>query len=105
MTTTTRRTLAGLAAVAIVLIAGGLLFDRHETQSYSECMNGPWATFSVGPYPPDASNDLVVDTVYAFGCEDANRGGLIAAGISAAALAASAIIWWRRSAQTRPGGQ
>ncbi|WJJ14446.1 hypothetical protein P9990_24945 (plasmid) [Prescottella equi] len=39
------------------------------------------------------------------GCEDANRGGLLAAGIGAAALAASAIIWWRRSAPSRPGGQ
>lgn len=106
VTTTARRTLAGLAAVAIVLIAGGLLFDRHETQSYSECVNGPWMTFSVESDAPDASNDLVVDTVYAFGCEDANRAGLIAAGIGAAVLAASAIIWWRqRSAPSGAGGQ
>jgi len=104
VTTTTRRTLAVLAAVAIVLIAGGLLFDRHETQSYSECVNGPWATFSVGPYPPDASDDLVVDT--GPDCRNANRGGLIAAGIGAAALAASAIIWWRqRSAPSGTSGE
>ncbi|MCA1007226.1 hypothetical protein LCL87_15990 [Rhodococcus hoagii] len=40
------------------------------------------------------------------GCEAANRAGLVAAGIGAAALAASAVIWWRqRSALTGAGGQ
>ncbi|QBJ96411.1 hypothetical protein ERC79_10885 [Rhodococcus sp. ABRD24] len=105
MATTARRTLAGLAAVAIVFIAGGLLFDRHETQSHSECMNGFWGTFSAGdltvPEP-----DVYTGNLYLPDCEDANRAGLIAAGIGAAALAASAIIWWRqRSAPTGAGGQ
>ncbi|QCQ94191.1 hypothetical protein [Rhodococcus sp. SGAir0479] len=104
MTTTARRTIAGLAAVAIVLIAGGLLFNRHETQSYSECMNGFWGTFSAGdltvPEP-----DVYTGNLYLPDC-DANRAGLIAAGIGAAVLAASAIIWWRqRSAPSGAGEQ
>lgn len=93
--------------MAIVLIAGGLLFDRHETQSYSECMNGFWGTFSAGDLTvsePDPAADVIEFVLP--GCEDANRAGLVAAGIGAAALAASAIMWWRqRSAPSGSDGQ
>lgn len=64
-------------------------------------------TFSAGELTaPEPDPDVYTDNLYLPDCEDANRAGLVAAGIGAAVLAASAIIWWRqRSAPSGSGGQ
>ncbi|MCA1007220.1 hypothetical protein LCL87_15960 [Rhodococcus hoagii] len=64
MTTTARRTLAGLAAVAIILIAGGLLFDRHETQAYSEwAVLVPSAGYPAGRHASDLPHNWIVRVI------------------------------------------
>jgi hypothetical protein len=100
------RLLVGLAAVGIVLIAGGVLFDRHETRAYAECMNGPWMTFSVGDLTaPEPNNGSYTGTSWDFGCDEANRAGLVAAGIGAALMTAVVIVWWARRRATGSGRQ
>lgn len=83
--------------MAIVLIAGGLLFDRHETRAYGECMNGPWMTFSVGDLTaPEPNNGAYTGTSWEFGCDEARRAGVVVAGIGAVLLAIAVLAWWAR---------
>lgn len=84
--------------MAIILIAGGLWFDRHETRAYTECMNGPWAaTFEAGDLSASKPDpDAYTGNLYLFSCEDANRIGLAVAGIGAVLVGVSVIVWWAR---------
>ncbi|NKS02536.1 hypothetical protein GS894_23900 [Rhodococcus hoagii] len=104
MSTRTRNALAVLAAVAIVLIAGGVLFDCHETRAYAECMNGPWMTFSVGDLTaPEPNNGAYTGTSWEFGCDEASRAGVVVAGIGAVLLAIAVLAWWVRRRAAGPG--
>ncbi|MET3642783.1 nitrogen fixation-related uncharacterized protein [Prescottella equi] len=97
MTSKARQLLTGLAPVAIVLIAGGVLFDRHQTRTYAECMNGPWMTFSVGDLTvPEPNSSSYTGTSWEFGCDEANRAGMVVAGIGAVLLAIAVLAWWAR---------
>lgn len=94
MTSKARRALTALAAVAVIFIAGGVLFDRRETQTYSECTDGPRTTFGAGDLSaPSRDPDAYTGTLYLFAC-GANRGGLALAGIGAVLLGISVIVWW-----------
>ncbi|MGO4205428.1 DUF2029 domain-containing protein [Rhodococcus sp. TAF43] len=107
MTPKTRNLLAGLAAVAVVVVVGALVFDRQETRAYSECMDGAMTTFGSYSDSPDASlpDGGVVDFVYVSGCDDANRVGLVVAGLGVVALVATTVRWWalRCSSASRAG--
>lgn len=94
MTSKARQLLTVLAAVAIILIAGGVLFDRHETRAYAECMNGPWMTFSVGDLTaPEPNNGSYTGISWEFGCNEASRAGMVVAGIGAVLLAIAVLAW------------
>ncbi|MGO4203637.1 hypothetical protein AB4Z09_18170 [Rhodococcus sp. TAF43] len=108
MTATTRNLLAGLAAVAVVLVVGGLVFDRRETRAYSQCLaenrmivSGTYNVPEVPYTPPDPATEWIEFDLS--GCEDANRAGLIMAGIGGVMLVATAVRWWaqRRSAASQ----
>ncbi|NKT45956.1 hypothetical protein GS676_24345 [Rhodococcus hoagii] len=93
-----RLLLTGLAAVAIVLIVGGVVFDRRETRDYEQCMDVMRALRDVPPLPVDPE---VVSVSLVRACEDANRVGLAVAGIGAVLLAAAVIVWWARRRAAR----
>ncbi|QCQ91156.1 hypothetical protein [Rhodococcus sp. SGAir0479] len=106
MISKTRLLLTG-AAVAIVLIAGGIAFDRHEVRVHSECMDEirtitESTLFVSGTYhdPPDP--EVLTSPVLLTGCEDANWIGLAVAGIGAVLLAAEAIVWWTQRRSVGP---
>ncbi|MCF8784371.1 hypothetical protein [Rhodococcus ruber] len=103
MTSKARRALTGLAAVAIVLIVGGLMFDRHGKQTYTECMDEARDYVSEsyklpGVYDPDQP---YIDTMYVYGCDEAGRGGLLTASLGAVLLVAAALGWWARRREGR----
>ncbi|MDH6284637.1 hypothetical protein [Prescottella agglutinans] len=102
MTPKTRNLFAGLAAVAAVLVVGGIVSDRRATEAYSQCVEDVAAIArTLPPLPPDP--EVLVSTVVLSGCEDANRGGLVVAVLGLVVFVATTVIWWllRRSAASR----
>ncbi len=87
--------------MAIVLIVGGVAFDRHETRAYSQCMD-TMRVLRDAPQPP-VDPEVVVSVSLPQACEDANRVGFAVAGIGAVLLAAAAIVWWARRRAAEPG--
>lgn len=104
MTPRTHRLLAGLTAVAVVLIVGGLVFDRHLKQAHTACMGEVRDHVSESYQVPGVRDpDAYTGTFYSFGCDQASRAGLVAVGIGVVLLVAAATAWWGRRRTVRPG--
>ncbi|NKS56158.1 hypothetical protein GS504_01945 [Rhodococcus hoagii] len=98
--------LAGLTALAVLLIGGGLAYDIHATKAHSKCLDDEAAIAEAlaSQQLPDPS--VLLDTwVFKSGCGDANRLGLVAVTLGLVVLVATAATWWRsrRPSASHPG--
>lgn len=95
--------LAGLAAVAVLVVVGGLAFDIHANRAHSQCLDEEATIIRTltPPQPPDPS--VIESWVFQSSCEDATRGGLVVFAVGLVMFVATAATWLlRRSAAARP---